>query len=200
MFRIDPTNPSIRQPITSRRSPRPRSNRRTPRNTVLPPDYLHGAYQLDEMYAAFGASWVHGASFIRTVESPSGPRAMMAFFDDYFLECHHFDRYRAAIGLDADPFAAWLQAHHGTRHTAVRLMSDPNEPRLSLCPEVHQINIHCPPSILRQLENQHLGISREFGAGVVDLKSLETDLLSFIGLCARLSIDGVSEDEFALGA
>jgi hypothetical protein len=167
---------------------------------VLPPDYRHGAYQLDEVYEAFGASWVHGATFIRTTEGRSGTRAMIAFFDDYFLECHHFDLYSAALSLDADPFAAWLQMHHGTRHTAVRLMASPSEAPLSLSPDVHQINIHSSQADLRKLETKYLGISREFGANIIDIKSLETDLLSFIGLCARLSLDEERADKFALVA
>lgn len=155
----------------------------------FPPDFLHGDAQLDEVYHTLGKEWAETTAFVQHHCDANG-RAFavsVAYFNDWFLTVEHFS-VEDGDSLSPASLHRWLRARIGGRRFVLELQTAPAEP-ISF-EGSRWIDIHCRPERLVELERTILHLTRD---GAQDWATVaQTNLLSFVTLCARLGLERVN--------
>ena len=125
--------------------------------TILPPDFLHGASVLEDLYGAFGETWVENAVFVVRTAGV----VQYGYFDGYF--------FHSGVALSERDIPA--------RRSRVELTHQPVAARPGL------VQIQCSRGKFASLEREKLQVWRDSSD-----QNPETDLLSFVCLCARIGL------------
>lgn len=149
------------------------------RERVVPPDFIHGNATVDEVYATYGEEWVEQAAFVLFERNEDGDviSASIATFEGYFLTLED------APG-DED-VSVWLAEQLASRRSIVAFTFD-GQPG-SFSPPVPGVTIQARRERFLGLESSVLKVTRD-RSSLTDWTARQTDLLSFIGLCARLGL------------
>ncbi len=156
-----------------------REERKARLERVLPPDFVHGSVTVDEIYATYGEEWVEQAAFVMFERNASGElvRASIATFSGYFLtleDCPEFEEV-----------SVWLAERLATRRSIVAMTFDGQPGAFS--PPSPGVTVHAGRERFLGLERSVLRVTRDTDL-LDDWSARQTDLLSFIGLCARLGL------------
>jgi hypothetical protein len=179
--------PNVLEESSVRRSPRRsiddilarREERKARRERVFPPDFVHGAFTIDTVYETYGEEWVEQAAFVRFERDDAGVLvgASIATFSGYFLTIED--------SPEGEDTAVWLAEKLATRRSIVALTFDGQTG--SFAPPVPGVTVHARRERFFGLEQAVLRVTRDTSA-LDDWAARQTDLLTFIGLCARLGL------------
>lgn len=165
-----------------------RQDRLSRRMHIFPPDFLHGAAQLDEIYGVFGERWVDQAIFVEKFHDEEGDLVAWTagWFDDRFL---HIEQ---AVRDEVDDLDGRLAELLAGRRSVVELCLDaPKSAR-----EGDDLSVRCSLGRLLELEQDRLAVVRDkefsdrravYSQRDDVLQDSRTSMLSLVCLCARLA-------------
>lgn len=179
--------PNVLQDSHVRRTPRRniddilarREARRARSERVVPPDFIHGEAKVEEIYATYGEEWVEKAAFVLFARDDDGrvTGASIATFEGYFLTLED--------APEDCSVSVWLADKLASRRSVVAFTFDGRPGTFS--PPVPAVTVHARRERFLGLENSVLRVTRD-RASSQDWTARQTDLLSFICLCARLGL------------
>ena len=175
------------------------------RQDSFAPDFMHGTFMLSELYESAAGAWVESAAFVECLLDERGELLgyTVATFQDYFLTIEH-----GLVGEVAQ-LNVWLAQRTRDRRVLVELQvveagCAPEPGAGQLGARSHHVPIRCSQERLALLEREHLHVTRDIDEQPRSLmtpealaRQAQTDVLSLIGLCARLMHDPAVLDNAA---
>lgn len=153
------------------------------RRLCFPPDFLHGAVAVGEVYETFGVSWTERAIFV----AGTADIVSIAYFDDYFLVVEQW------IEGESESWESWWNRRCEQRDRLVVLVTG----ECATIESLQGVGIRIPRERLALLERSLLGVERD---GLVDecspsgrLRQSQVDVLSLLTLTSRLGNDEMKE-------